>query len=459
LHDFLSSARRAPRRESLGPRVPTRRVRELLAPTLLAAGLVACGGEAHPPRPNVLLVTIDTLRADRCSVYGYEQRTTPRLEELAAGGVLVEQAYAPMATTAPSHAAVLTGRFPLQLGLLQNGAELRAEELTLAERLRELGYRTAAFVSAFPVHSKFGFDQGFESYDEPTENERLAPDTLGRATRWFDEWKSGSERPFFVWTHLFDPHSPYRPPAKHREKFLPEGATRQQREAWLSAGYDGEIHFTDRSLGQLFDHLRAIGAWENTLVIVTADHGEGLGDHGEHQGHGLFVYEEAVRVPLLFHWPGRLPAGRRVAGPVSTVEIEPTLLALLGVPDETAAIGRDLGAALRGEADLDPAHPIHTQRRSYLSEVVRDQEVKGFKFGLRVGSWKYIEALEEGTVELYDLALDPHETVNVAADHPEAVESLGRHVREWVQEHALGGGESRLSEEDLERLEALGYTR
>lgn len=447
MHDFISTALSAPRRD----------LRAAWIPALLSLGLAACAGEEQAPRPNVLLVTIDTLRADRCSVYGYEHRTTPHLEELAAGGVLVEEAYAPMATTAPSHAAILTGRFPLQLGLLQNGAELRAEELTLAERLSGLGYRTAAFVSAFPVHSKFGFDQGFESYDEPTENERLAPDTLGRAMRWLDEWKG--ERPFFLWTHLFDPHSPYRPPAKHRQKFLPEGATRQEREAWLSAGYDGEIHFTDRHLGLLFEHLRSIGAWEDTLVIVTADHGEGLGDHGEHQGHGLFVYEEAVRVPLLFHWPGRLPAGRRVAGPVSTIEVEPTLLALLGIEDETAAAGRDLGAALRGEAELDPAHPIHTQRRSYLSEVVRDQEVKGFKFGLRVGNWKYIEALEEETVELYDLALDPDERTNVAAEHPEAVEALARRVREWVREHAASGEGSALSDEDLERLEALGYTR
>src|SRR6185436_6011947 len=351
----------------------------------LAALAILAGGCRHPEEaPNLVLVTIDTLRADHTTPYGYGRDTTPVLARLAREGVAVDLAYAPMATTGPSHAALLTSRYPVSLGYLRNGQRLDEAQTTLAERLRAAGYRTSAAVSSFVLDRRLGFAQGFGTYDcrcdraratatierwegltVPAGFDRRADETTDVALAWLA--RRGRDRPFFLWVHYFDPHHPYSPPAPYDRRFAPPpAATGLPRRA--VALYDGEIAFTDHQLGRLLDAIDAEGLAARTLVVVTADHGEGLMQHG-HMGHGLHLYEEAVRVPLVFRWPGSLPAGALVPGPVEHVDLVPTVLDLLGLPRGGGEIeGQSLAAALRGQAGTagrDSRRTVFLQRRLY----------------------------------------------------------------------------------------------
>jgi arylsulfatase A-like enzyme len=443
----------------------------------LAVLAVGCRGAQAPP--NLVLVTVDTLRADHTTPYGYGRDTTPVLARLAREGVRVEQAYAPMATTGPSHAALLTSRYPVSLGYLRNGQRLDEAHLTLAERLREAGYRTSAAVSSFVLDKRLGFAQGFGTYDSrferaratatmerwegltvPAGFDRRADETTDVALAWLA--RRGRDRPFFLWIHYFDPHHPYAPPAPYDQRFAPPpAATGLPRRA--VALYDGEIAFTDHQLGRLLDAIDAEGLAARTLVVVTADHGEGLMQHG-HMGHGLHLYEEAVRVPLVFRWPGSLPAGTVVPGPVEHVDLVPTVLDLLGVPRGGEVIeGQSLAPALRGQggtAGRDPRRTVFLQRRLYDTDVVSGFHVKGEKFAVRSGPWKYIEAPEEQTRELYDLRSDPGETRDLLAGEVATAELLARGIAGWrgrFDRNARARDDS--SRETQEALRALGYVQ
>jgi arylsulfatase A-like enzyme len=445
------------RERARGPRVG--------ALALLA--LCACSRAPAPPArqapsvpPHILLVTIDTLRADRCSGYGYPQPTTPRLDALARQGVRVADAYAPMATTGPSHASMFTGLHPRAHGVVKNGYLLAPERRTLAEALRAAGYATAAVVSSFAVDAKFGLAQGFEVYDDdfPAEGasvkqrrweglavaggfDRRADAVGARAISWLARERPRGRR-FFLWVHYFDPHAPYDPPEPHKSRFR--------------AAYDGEVAFADAELGRLLDALDDAGLRESTLVVVTGDHGEGLGDHG-HQEHGLNIYEEAVKVPLAFRWPGRLPAGSIVPGPVSLVDLEPTLLQLaLGAP--AGGAGRSLAPLLAQRAAPDPERPIFMERRFYDPDSQKALRIKGEKLAVRRGAFKYLEAPEEGTQELYDLSADPGELENLAAQEAARVREL-RSLLDGFRRGTRPGAAQRVSPEDQERLRALGYVQ
>lgn len=430
----------------------------------------------RPARPpNILLVTIDTLRADHCSAYGYARPTTPQLDRLAREGVLFEAAYAPMATTGPSHASMFTGLPPRSLGLLKNGQLLRPELHTLAESFGAQGHDTAAFVSSYVLNHSFGFNQGFLTYDDdfaegqpsgrtavwegrqvPEEFDRRADQTRARAVRWLgDRGHLGpGQPPFFLWVHLFDPHSPYDPPGEHR-LFSPVAGDGELEAT--KAAYDGEVHFADAELGRLVEALREAGRLEDTLLIVVGDHGEGLMDHG-HMAHGLHLYEEAVRVPLVIRWPQRLRP-RRVREPISLVDLASSLLALVGQPKALGLAGdASLAPLLKGAAG-DLEKPVFLERRHYETGVVHGFSVKGVKLGVRKGRFKYLEAPEEGTSELYDLAADPGERSNLQRQQRQRADELAALLQVWIAKTPRAPAQPMLSEEAAERLRSLGYVK
>jgi arylsulfatase A-like enzyme len=419
-----------------------------------------------------LLVSIDTLRNDHCSVSGYERRTTPGLERLAERGVRMELTYAPTATTGPTHASIFTSLYPIAHGVRKNGMQLHDELETLAEALRDAGYRTGAVVSSFVLDAKFGYAQGFESYEDdfdpatatifrtsfdgqPAEGafDRRADETTNRAIRLIEDL-ARAEEPFFAFVHYFDPHYPYTPPDGYDSMF----ATGSDDDLAATIGaYDGEIAFADREVDVLLRFLERSGLDDETLVVVTADHGEGLMDHG-HLKHGIHVYEEAVRVPLLFRLPGGTEGGKILAEPVELLDLMPTILDLAGVEAGDDLQGRNLAGALRGTDRLDPGRAVYLHRRHYDPQTIGRIRVAGEKFGIRVGPWKYIEGEEGDSPELFHLIDDPQERVNLADSRPDVAEDLASRIAAWKAAHARGGFEQpELSPEDRERLEALGY--
>jgi arylsulfatase A-like enzyme len=265
----------------------------------------------------------------------------------------------------------------------------------------------------------------------------------------------GARKPFFLWLHLFDPHAPYAPPAEHAALFPPLGPSQAEREV---AAYDAEIHYADAQVGALLVRMARAGILDDTLVILTADHGEGLGEHGW-QNHGPVLYEEAMRVPLVVRWPGTIAGGRTIEAPVALVDLPRTVLDLAGVATPLPGDeGRSLAPALRDGAALDAEHPVFLQRRRFRSKRTRGVRVRGEKLGVRVGQWKYVEAKDEGTRELYDLSRDPGELENLVDANPVEARRLADVLARWSA--AAPAGRIRAAEvspDDARRLRALGY--
>lgn len=452
--------------------------RAALAAAAVIAILAAWPGCRHAARPNLLLITIDTLRADHCSAYGYPRPTTPRLTSLAAAGVKCDVAYAPMATTGPSHATMFTAKRPRSHGVRKNGMVLPPGHVTLGEILRGEGYETGAVVSSFVVDSRFGLDRGFSSYDDdftasrPSVQtrewegrrveghfDRRADETADHALAWLRERgylsspRGSSRSPFFLWVHFFDPHDPYDPPPAQRRLFEPHAGDANALAQSIDA-YDGEIRFVDDEMGRLIDALEAAGHRDDTLVIVAGDHGEGLMQHN-HMNHGLMIYEEGVRVPLVFRWPRRLTS-RTLPAPVELVDLTPTALDLLGVTRPAAFEGRSLKGALLGTEAADPQRVVLLERRQYEPGMVAGFEVKGPKYGVRRGRWKYIEAPEEGTRELYDLDADPHELQSLFASQPQEAKALSSVLARWLQT-TPAAAPGAIPADEVDRIRSLGY--
>jgi arylsulfatase A-like enzyme len=452
-------------------------VASALVPGFCASG---CSKVPGAKRPNVLMISIDTLRKDHCSAYGYERDTTPNLRLLAEEGARFDLAYAPSSSTAPSHATMFTSLYPLAHQVLKQGQTLAQGDYTLAEHLTANGYETAAVVASFVMNEKFGFAQGFTFYDDdfkastatihrrywkgqPDVIDQDAVETTRKAIHWLKKKRSG-QNPFFLFVHYFDPHAPYVPPEPFASQFAPPG--RQPAELdQITGRYDGEIAFTDREIGRLFEALKETGLEENTLVLVTSDHGEGLGQH-DHLGHSINIYEEAVRVPLLFRWPDRIAKGCVFTAPVEQVDLAPTMLDLIGVKaDGFSFQGRSLAAALRGDDDasLDGDRPVYLYREYYENRPMklysgRQVLLKGGKSGIRVGKWKYIEGKEEKTRELFDLEADPQEQINLTSTHSQKAGELASQLEAWEDVHRRKESlKDTISEKDLERLKALGY--
>ena len=362
---------------------------------------------------------------------------------------------------------------PLRHGVLKNGAPVPYTADTMAERFAAAGYRTAGFVSSFVISRRFAFDQGFATYDDVFDRatstfaekfwdgkeleggfDRRADETTRRAVAWLDA--NADRGPFFLFVHYFDPHAPYVPPAAFENRFpVPAGADALARDV---ARYDEEIAFTDAALGELLAALERLKQQQRTLVVVTADHGEGLMDHG-HMEHGVSVYEEQVRVPLVLRWPARVAPGRTFDVPVSLVDVAPTAYELLGLATRDAKFeGRSLAPALAGGPAPEPV-PVYLYRRHFAGEQRAETWVIGEKFGVREGRFKYVDGPEEKTRELFDLAADPKELVNRLAEAPQATEALADRVEGWrAGRIGPGGGKLDITPEERERLRVLGYT-
>ena len=396
---------------------------------------------AAPPR-NLILITVDTLRADHVGAYGAATGATPTLDALARGGARFDQVQTAVPLTGPAHATILTGQYPPTHGVRGNvNFTLGSTYPTLATRLQRRGYATAAFVGAYPVAAAFGFNQGFDTFDEefhestPEDNgaERRANEVADGALRWLSARSSG---PFFAWLHFYDPHAPYDPPPPYRERFA-------------GRPYDGEIAFADAQIGRVLDALRASGRDRDTTVMVLADHGEGLGDHHE-LTHAVLTYQSTMRVPWIVAGPGVTP-GRVVSTRVATIDVVPTALALLGIAADPALLGRDLRPLIDGRSIAsDPFYQESLFGRLNCHWAALRGWVKD--------DWKLIAGAEP---ELYNLAADPGEQRNLAASDPDRVRRMTEDLQKGLQRLAPGGDRAQpraVTAEQEERLRSLGYT-
>ena len=409
---------------------------------LLASGVALWRARPHPVRReaglNVLLITIDTLRADAVGAYG-RSRATPWIDRLAASGVRFEQAHAHNVVTLPSHANILSGRYPLEHGVRDNaGFRFPASLDTLATLLVAHGYRTGAFVSAFAVDSQFGLSRGFEVYEDSFVNldtasaflmqERRGMETVEIARRWLE---AEPEAPHFAWVHIFDPHFPYAPPEPYASRHP-------------GSPYLGEVAAADAAVGSLVEPLLAAGRDGRTLVVLTADHGEALGEHGE-RTHGIFAYEATLRVPLILHAPRILDPGVVRAG-ARHVDILPTVLDALRLPIPEGLSGRSLLPAAAGRD--------HSTPPSYF-EALSGMLTRGWAplRGVLAGPRKYIEL---PLPELYDLSEDASEDRNLAEGRSESLGELRREL-EALRRGDQGIARQQERGETRERLRALGY--
>lgn len=403
-------------------------------------------GGASPNQLSLLLVTLDTTRADRIGAYGFDDIETPNLDRLAREGVLFEQAESVAPLTLPAHSSIFTGQFPPAHGVRDNGGFYLGEDhVVLAEVLRDAGWRTGGFVGSFVLDSKWGIAQGFDRYFDDFELrkttgrslgeiERPAAEVVDAALSWLDEEPQSR---FFGWVHFYDPHSPYKPPGAWGERY-------SQRP------YVGEIAYVDHQLGRLLTWLEENDRMGNTVVVVIGDHGESLGEHGE-SGHGFFIYESATRVPFIIRTPFETTKGRTVGTVVRAVDVRPTALDLLGIDDPAPGAGSSLVSLLTGAQ-------TSMQLVAY-SEAIYPKYHYGWSdlVALRAGDMKYIAAPRP---ELYDLASDPQETINLIPERQDLAERMRRRLLEL--EATWKGMATSLPQKEVDpdtraRLEALGY--
>lgn len=417
-----------------------------LPPASAPSGAAIAAAEALRAGPNLLIVTLDTVRADHLGAYGYGDAETPVLDDLAATGIRFDHVASTAPITLVAHGSIMTGQIPPHHGLRDNGNFLADDGVaTLAQVLKGSGYATGGFVGSFVLDGRFGIARGFDAYtdfralesDAETELllnvQRRADAVVDEAIAWLDDQPG----PFFAWVHLYDPHTPYEPP----EPFASRHRGRP---------YDGEIAYTDEQLGRLLRYLDESGRARDTLLVVTADHGEGLGDHGE-TWHAFFVYDSTIRVPLIVRGEG-LPSGLVIDGQASLVDLLPTALALLGIedPDRSGRDGQDLRALIVDPAAAGPA-------------AYAESFVPFLNFGwselraLHAGGYKYVAAPRP---ELYDLRADPGEEDDLAGRDPDRVAAMGALLDAMVAgDDALAVAAGRVSAdpETLERLRGLGY--
>ena len=392
------------------------------------------------------MISIDTCRADRLSCYGNIRPTTPNIDALAREGTLFENVIAPIPNTLPSHSSMFTGTLPPYHGVHSNIAyRLRDANITVAEILRDHGYTTAGAVGAFVLDRQFGIAQGFATYDDdmgirgPQQrtidilNERPAEAINRFALDWIGEH---ADRPFFLFLHYYDAHYPYEPPEPFATRFG-------------NARYEGEIAYVDHCIGQVFAQLKTLGLYENTLIIVTSDHGEGLGEHGESK-HGYYVYHSTTRIPLVIRWPGKSKPAR-VKEKVALVDVAPTILSATGLPASDAMHGIDLSLY----ASPARRRPIG---RAFFSESLAATPYGGTSLlALETQEWKYIQCAKP---ELYHLSVDPGELINVIDTHPEQAVRLKGRLRALLDEHTRildDDAQTSLDAASRARLESLGY--
>ncbi len=425
---------------------------------------VSCSSSSPQKNDNVALIIIDTVRADRLGCYGFLLPTSPNIDKLAARGTLFEKAVTCSPVTLPSVSAMLTSTYPIYNNVRYNGLFFLSDSsITLAEILKEHGYTTAAFVGGFPLESRFKVNQGFDVFDDDFSNsvkaakrkwigheadgfERTAAEVNERVFAWLEEAKD--ER-FFLMVHYFDPHWPYEPPSPYDERF--------------DSPYNGEVAYTDEQVGKLLDKLRQLGLDKKTLVVLTGDHGEGLGAHKE-LTHGQFIFDTTVLIPLILYHHDRIPEGLRVKTMARSIDIMPTILDFLGISAGSRSHGVSLLPALDGNAEEKPVL-LETMLPYYESDDLQDIPVK--IAGLRTGKWKLVYATMEkdgkpGWVgELYNIEKDPLEVFNVIEEEYETFSRLMNEMhalKKTYAESAIRGNQfGEMDEETREKLKSLGY--
>lgn len=402
------------------------------------AGRQRWWSSSSPADGPVIIVSIDTLRADHLPAYGYTKVRTPNIDALAATGTTFEQAYTHAPQTLPAHASILSGELPFEHTVRDNiGFSVKPGQWFLQRALHDRGWPTGGFVSAYVLRTVTGMDQGFDRYDSelPPSSGELSVGQLqrdgDRTLAAAENWMGGldSKKPFFLFLHLYEPHKPYAPPPRFGS-YEP---------------YDGEIAYADEILGRLFDRLRAANLYDRATIILLSDHGEGLGDHGE-QEHGLFLYRETTRVPLIVKLPGR-HAARRVAAPVQHIDIVPTILDLVGAPKRPGIRGRSLRPLLEGTGTLPDT--------GVYSEALYSRYHFGWSelYALTDSRYRLIRAPRD---ELFDLERDPKEAMSIAAERPQVRQAM-RTALEGLIANASIAAPSAVSDEDKQRLIALGY--
>jgi arylsulfatase A-like enzyme/Flp pilus assembly protein TadD len=388
---------------------------------------------------NILLITIDTLRADRLGTYGSTARLTPTLDGLARAGIRFQNAFAQAPMTLPAHTSILTGLSPPRHGVRNNGAYRLTSIPTVTTLLKQAGYRTAAFIGAFVLDARFGLNRDFDLYDDFFGHEREGTDfdvvertaerVVEPAADWIVSRRDGP--PWFAWVHLFDPHAPYHAPPAFAQGRTP---------------YDAEVAYADASLGHLLERLREARQLDRTLVIVTADHGESLGEHGE-TTHGLFAYNSTLRVPMIFWGAGIRPQTYGKA--VSHLDIVPTIVSLLGLVSAPKLEGRSLVPALAGQ----PEEP-----RPLYFEALDANLTRGWAplTGIVYERWKYIDLPDP---ELYDLQQDPWEIHNIASAEVKRVEAMAHALKDLAadSEQRMSSSTRPVDADTAARLRSLGY--
>jgi arylsulfatase A-like enzyme/Tfp pilus assembly protein PilF len=415
-----------------------------VAVTLL--GLTAWTLASHSAVPkapvNVILVTLDTARADRLGCYGNQQIRTSTLDALAADGVVFDHAIAQVPLTWPSHAVILTGTYPFQNGVQDfTGQPLAPKFRSVAQAFREHGYATGAVISSFVLDRSWGLNRGFDFYDDAFSATAFQEKELGLVERRADEsvthaleWLKAARRPFFLWLHLYDPHSPYDPPEPFRTEYR-------------SHPYDGEIAYADHELGRLVTWLKQNRLYERTAIVFLSDHGESLGEHGEGE-HGFFVYNSTVHIPLIVKPPaGRgFPRGRQ-AEPAETTAVAPTLLAFAGIKD-----------AIEKQFQSPGLFPREASNAEAYSETFYPFSSFGWSplHALETSRYHYIDAPEP---ELYDLRSDPDEVHNLAAQQTATVAVFKDKLQQLLRKNPFtpAAGAPALSPDTQEKLRALGY--
>ncbi|HEY4595466.1 MAG TPA: sulfatase [Thermoanaerobaculia bacterium] len=447
-----------------------RAARLLLLLSLLAAPALPRQAEhaaAAQRFPNVVILTIDTLRADHVSAYGYHRPTTPNIDRLLAGGVRFTEARTVEPLTNPALASMLTSLYPHEHGATRNGLRMRPGLPSVARALTRRGYESAAFVSNWPLKDRIsGLAEHFGRYDEVFtrkrwlglfKDEATAADLTDAALTWLAEAQKG-RRPFLLWVHYVEPHAPYR---LHEELAQLLGLPRTRERSKLDR-YDTEIAFADSHLGRLlaaFDRDPELKA--NTLFVFAADHGESLGEHG-YWGHGRNLYEPTLRIPLGMAWAGKIRPGTTIDAPASSLDVAPTILGLAGLPIPSSFEGLDWTPVLQNGAP--PPRDRVLWFEAHKGAVLSSQEAanarrKGLlEVGVMVNGRKQILRLTEGGLSLFDLAQDPRETRSLAADT-----QLARRLQEWmgtVQKELIASDRlapAEVGSEDAAQLRALGY--
>ena len=420
------------------------------AALVIAVGLIVAAGvwwlrSSMSPAADarqIVLISIDTCRADYLSCYGHADKTTPNIDALAAEGILFENVITPIPQTLPAHSSMLTGTIPPYHGVHDNsGFQFATFNVTLAEILRDAGYATGAVVSASVLDSSFGIDQGFDTYHDRMESSvagHIVAETKGgKTTRHALDWlENHKDESFFFFLHYFDPHAAYEPPEPFASSFA-------------SNPYAGEIAFTDHCVGRIVDKLKRLGLYDSTLIIITADHGEMLGEHGEPE-HKYFIYQAAIKVPLIFKLPGHHKP-RRVKSIVGLIDILPTVCSYLSIEIPKNVQGIDLSAGFQGK-DI-PVQDRHLFCESLWATMYGANSL----LGIVNDRYKYIQTTRP---ELYDLIENAAESKNLVEEQQHRALVMQEQLAEMLEQSARPndvGGESSIDAQTIERIQSLGY--